>query len=117
MKLYHATTKDYRPGDDLFSLARLLEQGVYSDGEVQEIISRWTDVDDSYLFSDGTLISFTPDLQEAHDILKEFNGGQGVILCVDSEELEAEGLLTTNSEGYPAAAYGRVDARLLTVLE
>ena len=108
MKLYHATGTDYQQGNDLLSLLARVEQGWLTEGEALTIAGRWgldEDTAAAYLVAgDGAMVSLTADLAEARYIREEWNGGQGVILEIDGDALAEEGLLRTNSEGYPAVA-------------
>lgn len=116
MKLYHAAGSGYQQGQDLVSLASQVENGWISDAELTEVLARWPDIGDDYLWADGALVSFTADLDEARAIRDEANGGKGVILCVDAEELKADGLLLKNAEGYPAVLQN-VAASYLAIAE
>ena len=115
MTLYHATSKHYTPGENLLSLRRLADDGILSDESVSALLGRW-ELDDSYLFADGELVSFTADRDEAEYILSEYNEGVGSLLALDTNRLAEEGIrLTTNAEGYPAVS-GEVPAWLLSVV-
>jgi len=109
MKLYHAAGENYKIGEDLCSLLTLVEKGIIEDPG--PIMDRW-EVSEDYLFADGSIVSFTSDLNEAFEIRSLYNGGKGVILCVESDDLEGA---TTNDEGYPASRFP-VPFELLTVV-
>lgn len=115
MKLYHAAHPDYQEGEDLLSLLRQMDAGRITQDEALAIISRW-DADETYLFADGSLISFAPTLAEAEEIRSIWNSGEGMILSVDTEELASKGLrVRKNAENYPAVSGGSVPGYLLTV--